>query len=50
MGSSVRGVDRCVANARRSLGWGNDSDVILWVDQGEMYAGLMSVAEFNARH
>lgn len=50
MGTSVRGVDRCVDNARRSLAWGNDSDVVLWVDQGECYAGLMTAAEFTSRH
>lgn len=50
LGNAVRGVDRCVANARRSLAWGNESDVALWLDQGETYAGLMTVEEFNSRH
>ena len=50
MGNSVRGVDRCADNARRSLDWGNESDALLWVDQGEAYAGIISAAEFNRLH
>lgn len=42
--ASVRGVDRCLDNVARGR------DVALWLDQAECYAGLMTAAEFNARH
>jgi hypothetical protein len=48
--SKIRGIDRCLANIRRNQGWGEESQVIYWLDQGELYAGLLSVEEFNARH
>jgi hypothetical protein len=48
---TVRGVQRAIENARHAMRWGPDhTDVAFWLDQGELYAGVITQAEFDQRH